>query len=66
MATSTERSQRTRARQRVLRRCYTIEADEVALADTLQRAGYLDPLKADDPEAQRLALQRVIADLKLG
>ena len=59
------RKRRCRARQKAGRRVYEIEADETALADKLVTARYLSPLRADDPEAQREALQRVIDDLEI-
>lgn len=60
---SRERKRLWRMRQRAGLRVYAIEADELALADKMVLAGYLSPLAADDPEKQRQALERAVADM---
>lgn len=63
--TPAERQRRHRARLKQGQRVYRIAADEADLCTKLVQAGYLAPLAADDPEKQRQALERLVADLEL-
>lgn len=62
---SRDRTRRWRDRKRRGLRIYPVKADEIELSDKLVAAGYLNPLVADDPDRQLLALEQLIRDLKL-
>ena len=51
---------RHRERRAAGRACFTIEADEIAPADTLAAAKLLDPNNADNQQAIAAALQRLL------
>lgn len=57
-----QRQRRYRERRRAGRRMIMIEVDEIEFAAAAERLNMLSPLDADDDEALRRALNRIIRD----
>jgi hypothetical protein len=63
MSNAAERQRRHRARQRRGLRVVTIEVDEISVSEALVQTGFLSPLRADDPDAIREAIEKHLAAL---